>query len=245
MQQTKALIQRVRRIDARYQHIDLGIEEQLGDIKPGQSLLVRQGDNWQPYLREHWWPIRITSHTLVVERPGHIHYEPGSFVNVLGPVGQFFRFRRSLRHVLLIAYDTPATPLMSMIPMLIANQTGVTLALMGEARGYPTSNLPPQVEIIQGEADLEWENRVMTIGLADQVFAVVRPDDEIRRFREVWQIFTDQRADIRKNYLFGVFQSIQPCGTGACQACMVRLNSGTALLCTDGPTLDLTQVKLT
>lgn len=244
MQQTQAIIQRVRRINPQYQHIDLGIDEQLSDIKPGQSLLVRQGESWQPYLREQWWPVRISPQTLVIERPGHIKYEPGDFVSVLGPVGAFFRFRRSLRHVLLMAYDTAPTPLMAMIPLLIANQTSITLVLLGDASTYQTAHLPGQVEVIHGSATLEWEERVMTVGLADQVFAIVRPDDEIRRFGEIYRMFADLRADIRKNYLFGVFQSIQPCGAGACQACMIRLKQGTALTCMDGPTMDLSQVQL-
>ncbi|MBZ0298325.1 MAG: hypothetical protein K8J31_01215 [Anaerolineae bacterium] len=244
MQQTQALIQRVRRINAHFQHVDLGIEEQLGDIKPGQSLLVRQTQDWQPYLREQWWPVRIAPNLVVVERPGHIKYEPGEFISVLGPVGSFFRFRRSLRHVLLIAYDTPPTPLLSMIPLLIANQTSLTLVLLGEAAAYQTDHLAGQVEVIHGGADLEWEHRIMTVGLADQVFAVARPDDEIRRFGDIWRMFAELRADIRKNYLFGVFQSIQPCGAGVCQACMIRLKQGTALTCVEGPTLDLSQVQL-
>ena len=244
MQQTKAIIQRVRRINPKYQHVDLGIEDLLSDIKPGQSLLVRQREDWNPYLREQWWPVRISPQTLVVERPGHIRYEPGDFVSVLGPVGEFFRFRRSLRHVLLMAYDTPPTPLMSMIPMLLANQTSITLALMGDAQTYETTHLPAQVEVIHGGGDLDWEGRVMTIGLADQVFAVVRPDDEIRRFGEVHRMFTELRGDMRKNYLFGVFQGIQPCGAGACHACVIRMKQGTALACMDGPTLDLSQVNL-
>ena len=245
MRQTKAIIQRIRRINAHYQHVELGIEDDLSEIRPGQSLLVRQDDNtWQPYLREQWWPVLMTDQKIVVERPGSFKYEPGTFINVLGPVGAFFRFRRNLRHVLLIAYDTPPTPLLSMIPMLIANQTSITLALLGSATEYRTEHLSPQVEVNHGSADLEWENRVMTVGLSDQVFVVVRQDDEILRFGKVWHMLHDLRADIPKNYLFGTFQSIQPCGAGACHACMVRMQQGTALICTDGPTLDLSQVKL-
>ncbi len=244
MRQTQAIIQRIQRINPRFQHVDLGIEGDLGKILPGQSLLVRRGDSWQPYLREQWWPVKITPETLVIERPSDIRYEPGEIVNVLGPVGAFFRFRRSLRHILLLAYDTPPTPLLSMLPLILANKTSVTLVLLGQATAYKTEHLPPQVEVIHGNADLEWDDRVMVVGLADQVFAVVRPDDELRRFGEIWQMFSELRADVRKQYLFGVFQSIQPCGAGACHACMVRMVEGTVLACSDGPTLDLAMVKL-
>jgi hypothetical protein len=49
---------------------------------------------------------------------------------------------------------------------------------------------------------------------------------------------------VPKNYLFGVFQPVMPCGTGACQSCMLRANQGTSLICVDGPAYDLTQVDL-
>lgn len=244
MRQTKAIIQRIRRINPHYQHVDLGIEDSLSDIKPGQFLLTRQDDEWQPYLREQWWPVQISPQMLIIERPAHFKHEPGDIVNVLGPVGSFFRFRRSMRHMLLLADDTPPTPLLSMIPMLLANQTSVTMVLLGAATTYDTAHLPPEVEVIHGGADLDWENRVMTVGLADQVFVTVRPDDEMLRFGKIFQMFSELRADIPKNYLFGVFQPVQPCGAGACQACMVRLKQGTTLACSDGPALDLAQVKL-
>jgi NAD(P)H-flavin reductase len=244
MRQTQAIIQRIRRVNAQYQHVELGIDESLSDINPGQSLLVRQDDSWQPYLRERWWPVQISPQKVVVERPNNVRYEPGDIVNVLGPVGSFFRFRRSLRHVLLLAYDTPPTPMLSMIPLLTANQTGITLALLGTASAYKTEHLPPEVEVVHGTADLEWENRVMTVGLADQVFATVHPDDEIMRFSKIWHMFSELRANIPKNYLFGVFQPVQPCGIAACYACMIQMKQGTALACTDGPTIDLSMVRL-
>jgi hypothetical protein len=179
-----------------------------------------------------------------VERPVETHYEPGQVLDLLGPVGSFYRYQRSLRHMLLLAYDTPPTPLLAMIPLLIANQTSITLVLLGDAQRYDTRHLPPLVEVIHGGADLEWENQVMGIGLADQVFAVVRPDDEMRRFGELWKLFSGLRADMRKYYFFGVFQSVLPCGAGACSACMLRTKAGTMLVCTDGPALDLSTLAL-
>jgi hypothetical protein len=244
MQQTQAIIQRVHRINTRYQRLDLAVEGALNEIQPGQSLLVRRGKTWQPYLREQWWPVYITRDTLVVERPGDERYEPGEVLDVLGPVGKYYMYRRSLRHVLLLAYDTMPTALLAMIPLLLNNQTSVTLALLGDARWYETTHLPPQVEVLHGGGNLEWENQVMTVGLADQVFAVVRPDDELRRFGELWTLFNSLRADLPKYYLFGVFQSVLPCGAGACSACMLRMKETTALICIDGPAFDLAQVEL-
>jgi NAD(P)H-flavin reductase len=246
MQETQAIIQRVRRINPNYQHLDLAVEPSLSQMHPGQSLMARLTDRWEPYLREQWWPVEFRKrNTIVIERSGEQRYEPGQPVKLLGPVGSPFRFRRSLRHILLLAYDTAPTILLPVIPLLLANNTSITLALLGSAAEYDTKHLSPEVEIVHGDPDLNWPGRVMTVGLADQVFAVVAPDDELLRFGKLWSLFTDLRADVPKNYLFGVFAPVQPCGAGACGACMIRMKEGGSKLnCMDGPALDLSQVVL-
>ncbi len=252
MKETEAIIERVRRVSETHQHLIVAVDSSLTSIKPGQSFLARVGDSWTPYLREHWLPVAIEKNMLVIERPASSYYEPGTIVSLIGIIGQPFRFRRTLRNVLLVAYNSEPTPLMMTIPALLANNVSVTLLMLGT--DYSTQHLPPEVEVIQGEvkpdkelpADkLDWANRVTTIGWADQVFATVPPDDEIAGFREIFGLFSALRADIPANYLFGVFRPLLPCGVGACSACMVKLKEGTALMCVDGPALDLTKVSLT
>ncbi len=244
MQETVAIIERIRQINTKIQHVELTVKPPLNKALPGQSLLVRVHSGWHPYLREQWWPVSFAPNTLVIERPGDVRYDPGHVVSVLGPVGEPFRFRGRVRHVLLLAFDTPPTLLLSMIPILLNSQASITLVLAGSAITYDTRHLPPEVEVVHGDANLNWPNRVMTIGLVDQIFAVVRPDDESLRFAHVWGAIQTSRAEIPKNYLFGVYNPALPCGAGACQACMIRLKQGTALACTHGPALDLTQVVL-
>lgn len=251
MKETEAIIERVRRVNETHQHLFVAVDSSLTGIKPGQSVLARVGETWEPYLREQWLPVAVQKNMLVIERPNTIRYEPGTIVSLIGAVGQPFRFRRTLRNVLLIAYNTEPTPLMMTIPALLANNVSVTLLLLGT--NYNTEHLPPEVEVIQGEVNpdkeqpaerLDWANRVTTIGWADQVFVAVSQDDELSGFREIWNLFSALRADIPANYLFGVFRPLQPCGVGACSACMVKLKEGTALMCVDGPALDLTKVPL-
>ncbi len=244
MYETQVIIQRVRAINAQVQHVELALPDALVEMLPGQTLLVRTGSGWDPYLREQWWPVQFSAASVVVERPAASVYEPGQTLDVLGPVGEPYRFRRTLRNVLLLAYDTPPTALLPMIPLLLDNQTGVTVILLGSAADYSATHLPAEVEVVRGGADLNWADRVMTVGLADQVFAVTHPDDEIGRFKRLWEMFQSVRADIPRHYLFGVFRPLLPCGTGACQACMIRQQQGAvALVCRDGPALDLAQVK--
>jgi NAD(P)H-flavin reductase len=251
MKETQAIIERVRRISETHQQLHVAVESSLRGIKPGQSVLARVGENWNPYLREQWWPVDVQKNLLIIERPADLRYEPGTVVNLIGTVGQPFRFRRTLRSVLLLAYNAEPTPLLFTIPALLANNVNVTLLLLGT--NYDTHHLPPEVEVIQGEvktgapvAKLNWPNRVTTIGWADQVFATVGPQDEMAFFGEIWTLFSELRADVPANYLFGVFRPPLPCGVGACSACMVKLKENAmSLMCTEGPALDLTKVSLT
>ncbi len=251
MKETQAIIERVRRISEKQQQLHVAVEPSLSAIKPGQSVLARVNESWTPYLREQWWPVDVQKNVLIVERPAETHYEPGTVVSLIGTIGQPFRFRRTLRNVLLLAYNTEPTSLLLTIPALLANKVSVTLLLLGT--DYDTHHLPPEVEVIQGEiktgapvAKLNWPNRVTTIGWADQVFVTVGAQDEMAFFTEIWTVFSELRADIPANYLFGVFRPPLPCGVGACSACMVKLKgSDMSLMCTDGPALDMTKVSLT
>jgi hypothetical protein len=244
MRETKAIIEKVSRLNDQYQRLHLATEDYLNDVKPGQTLLARLTERWDPYLREQWWPVDAAPNRIVVERPGSLRYEPGQSVSLLGLVGQPYRYRRNLRNVLFIANDAAPTPLMMALNWLLGNQVSVTLVLSGAAAQYPTQHLPPEVEVQHADEDLGWPNRVMTVGWADQVFVVVKPDDEIGRFGHIWNLFKELRAEIPKAYLFGVFQPVQPCGTGACQACLTPLHGGEHhLVCTQGPAVDLTLVK--
>lgn len=244
MKQTDAVIERIRRVNDQYQHLELAVDESLHRLRPGHTLLVRVEDTWQPYLREHWWPVDTDGKKLVVERPAHFDYTPGQIVDVIAPVGQPFRFRRTLRTVLLMAYDNPPTPLLLTIPWLLNNKVGVTLALLGTARNYGTQHIPPEVEVVHADDDLTWPDQVMTFGWADQLFITVSQEDELEHFSAIFNMIQSNRADITKNYAFGVFQSILPCGMGACHACTLQTRSGLRLICTDGPAFDLTQVTL-
>ena len=244
MRETQAIIERVRRVNETHQQLDLAVDPALSQVKPGQYVLARVGEGWTPYLRESWWYALSGKGTLTFERPAAIEYEPGQVVSLLGAIGQPFRFRRTLRNVLLLVHETEPAPLLSMIPSLLTSRVSVTMVLLGSAAVYTTAHLPPEVEVISGDSDMNWANRVTTVGWADQVFVVVPQPDELGHFSRVWDLFTQLRAEIPQGYLFGVFRPLLPCGTGACSACMVRTKNGHVLTCTQGPTFDLTQVLL-
>jgi hypothetical protein len=252
MQESRGIIERIRRINQHYQYVEVAVEnEALHKLKPGESLLIRFLDDdstqqhWDPYLREQWWPAgNNASGALIVELPYHRRYQPGQVLSVLGPVGQAYRFRKSLRNVLLLAYDSPPLPLTAMISQLLHHSIAVTMVLLGSARQYPTEHLPPEIEVIQGENGLVWADQIMTLGWADQIFVVVGQDDEQNRFAQVMRMIEEKRIEVPANYLFGVFQPPLPCGTGGCSACLVRSEGELVAVCTRGPAFDLTKVQL-
>lgn len=246
-QETDAIIEVTRRINPDYQHLELSLDtEKLGRIKPGQSLLVRvDPSSFDPYLRQQWWPVGLSGDRIVIERPATETYRPSQVISVFAYAGRPFRFRRTLRNVLLLAHDTPPAPLLMTIPWLLGNNIDVTLVLTGSAVHYDHEHLPERVAVERGDPDdLAWEAQVMTMGWADQVFSVVRQDDEALHFKRVLEHFREHRNDVPQQYLFGVFQSPLPCGAGACYACMVKTRKDNQLVCLDGPAFDLTQVIL-
>ncbi len=252
MHEVEGYIERIRRLNPDYQILELALDgEVLHKLKPGQTLLARLANpdseitTWHPYLREQWWPAGFTpNNLLLVEQPFSHRYQPGQVVELLGPVGEPYRFRPSLRNVLLLAYDTAPTPLTIMTRRLLHHDISVTLVLLGSARDYRTDHLPEEVEVVHGEDGLAWPERLMTLGWADQIFAVVNPDGERLNFGEVLRMVQQERIEVPKHYLFGVFQPLLPCGVGACHACMVRQKGQLIPVCRKGPALDLTQVNL-
>lgn len=251
MRETQAYIERIKRVNRDYQRLDLAVDQTLTSLLAGQALLVRriekdyQSERWDPYLRELWFPVDVhASNILSIELPARAPYAPGQLLSIIGPIGQPFRFRQKLRNILLIAYHTAPVPLLLMISSLLDQQVSVTLVLMGSARQYIADHLPGEVEIILADDNLNWNDMVMTLGWADQVFATVGPGDEMDQFADIMNLMRERRNDVPANYVFGVMQRPLPCGVGACHACALDLRGQQKLQCLDGPTFDLTTLRL-
>lgn len=243
MKETDAIIERIRAVNSTHQHLELAVDESLMSIKPGQFLMARAGNRWDPYLRTVWYPVDLRDSRIVVERPLSETYDVGQTVSLIGIAGDHYRFRKGVRNVLLVAYDCAPTPLLMMLPWLIRNNIAATLVLLGEAAQYETQHLPPEIEIIEGDSDLNWPNQVMTVGWADQIFACVAQDDENYRFAQLLTRIRERRSEVPKNYLFGVYQGFA-CGFGMCDVCAIPTEDGIKLACMKGPSFDLALVKL-
>ena len=136
MNETKAYIERIKRVNRDYQQLELAVDPSLTNMHAGQAVLARFMDNdyeieqWDPYLRELWFPVEIIAENkIIVERPAKVQYIPGQLLSLIGPIGQPFRFRRSLRNILLMVYHTPPSSLLMMLKPLLANQVSHIMGL--------------------------------------------------------------------------------------------------------------------
>jgi len=242
--ETHATIERTRHLSKDLQRIDLGLPKELARLKPGQSLLARPGQGWEPYLAENWIPVALDKHIVTIERPAGVNYLPGQAVTLLGPVGAPFPMRPGMRSLLLMALDTMPTPLILLTSLAVHLKIGITLVLGGRAREYPVKALPPEVEVVEGDLEHGWPNQVTTVGWADQVIAVANPRYRHQVYPALLEKLRQLRADIPKRFVLGLFDLPMPCGVGACGGCGVTCKDGEdRLVCLDGPALDLEEVN--
>ncbi len=249
--ESRAYIERIRRVSRGQQRLELAVEPSLAAILPGQALLVRRIEKdydeacWHPYLRELWHPVESRAGKILsVERDARASYAPGQLLSVLGPVGQPFRFHPKLRNMLLIAHDAAPAPLLLMLPALLARGVSVTLVLMASARAYDASHLPEELEIVLAEDDLSWQDMVMTWGWADQAFVLTRQAGADEALSQIMSLARERLHEIPANFLFAVAQRPMPCGVGACHVCMLQLRGAQKLQCLDGPAFDMTAMRL-
>ncbi len=238
-----AIIERVRRIGAGWQQVSIAVEETaLANIQPGQSLLVRTHNSWEPYLRSIWVPIDAdpAQNLIEIERPDSETYLPDVDIHLLGPVGIPFSLQKSTKNLLLIAQDFPPTRLRFLLNVALRSQRAVTVVLTGEAKKYPVAAFPTETEIIYSDDTQTWPSQKETLLWADQVFVVAPIPFYELYFSQLQQVALEIRHALPENYLNAVYDLPMPCGTGACMACMV---SSRQYACLDGPAFDLAKMR--
>jgi hypothetical protein len=247
MRETQAIIERVRRVSADLQQIDLSVDRALAQLRPGQSLFASLTENTScdPYLREQWIPVDILPGRVVVELSTERAYSPGAVVSLLSPVGRPIPLRPQLVHLLLIAEDVLPTPFALLARHAAGGGVAVTLVLGGQAIRYPLEQLPPEVEILRSDShDWNWPEQVETLNWADQVIALAPTHTQNDVYARLYETVAQLRHRvIPDHYLCGLYYPRLACGAGACLACQVTSRKETLLACSDGPAIDLKEVK--
>lgn len=245
MLEAQAIIERVRRIAATVQRLDLAVAAPHRTIGPGQLFLARTHDVYAPYLREPWIPVSSNGNHLIIERPANRLYTPGQIVSLIGPVGRPLDPPPSVRNLLLIAYEASPVALLLLATAILNRKGAVAMALIGRAADYPVEALPPEVEVVRAPSEEAWTDRHRMLSWANQVVAVALPHDTATLYTRLVDRIRAVRLELPPDFAFGMFHAPMPCGVGACQACVVTLSDGVdAPACVDGPAFDLSLVKL-
>lgn len=232
------------------------------DGRPGQFLMVRCAEegSYDPLLRR---PLAL--HRLDRSR-GEVELlvrvvgrgtgwlavrRPGDPLDVLGPLGQGFRFERRTRNLLLVAGGMGIAPLFAAAEEGVARGWAVTLVLGARTRGelYPAERLPPQIEVHIATDDgscgrpclvtdllddpalglLSWADQLLACGPRPMLAAL---DRAVRA----------ARLRPRPGFAQVSLEESMACGVGVCLGCVVRTRNGTARVCQEGPVFDLREV---
>jgi dihydroorotate dehydrogenase electron transfer subunit len=129
---------------------------------------------------------------------------------------------------LLVGAGAGVAPLAALADQALARDANVTL--LADAGGIPPEMLPPQVEYV---ATAESPPLADLVAWADQI-AVALPSEALPALAR-GIAGTSKPVQVALGGWLG-------CGTGICQACVVRTRRGPRRICRDGPVFDLAEL---
>jgi len=223
--------------------------------QPGQFLMIRCGEGWDPLL-----PRPMSFHRFRQvgdERQFAILFDlrgrgtdwlwrrqPGDLVSLFGPLGRGYAVRGESQNLLLVAGGIGISALVALADEAIARGGAVTL-LQGAktaARLFPSSSLPSEVEVVTATDDGSAGHRGLVTELlpqylpwADQVFAC-GPNAMYEAMAAI------MRQQASRKSVQVLLEEHMACGMGVCYCCAVFTRRGVRLVCKDGPRFELREV---
>jgi hypothetical protein len=189
---------------------------------PGQAALALAPGRGET-LRRTLFPAAIDAESFVADAEPPPAWQPGTRLDLLGPIGRGFSPPSAAQRWLLIGLGRSAARLLPLIPLGLARGATITLA------GPATRGLPSEVEILPNpEPALEW---------ADYIAIDLMPD----AFPTLPEVLT--RKDLHVGRVEVLAAGVMPCGFGVCGACAVGARHGWKLACVDGPVFDLNDLR--
>ncbi len=203
--------------------------------RPGQFLLARLSPAYDPYLRQAFFPSRLSQAGFAVDLPASSPVlslvAPGAIVDVVGPIGVAAPEIAARSRVLLIAHDPSA--LLPFAARAVESGGAATLLLSDP---YPLEVLDPQIEVRVGDlSSLASEFAPTT----DLVFMHVA--EHLRK--TLHHVLSESRTVLTPSSAYALCSLPTPCGTGACGACYLKTAHGQKLACLDGPFFPLAELE--
>jgi len=231
--------------------------------QPGQFLMIRCGQGWDPLL-----PRPMSFHrfrqpafggsgqaegerqfAVLFDVRGRVtdwlsRRQPGDGIDLFGPLGRGYAVGRGSQNLLLVAGGIGVAALVALADQAIAQGRAVTL-LQGArtAAGlFPSRLLPPEVEVISATDDGSAGHHGLVTDLlpeylpwADQVFAC----GPTAMFEAMAAVVRQQAS---RKPVQVLLEQRMACGTGVCYGCAVFTRRGVRLVCKDGPRFELREI---
>ena len=241
------------RLNASHHLIELGCDNPLPGMLPGQFAEVKVEDHPGTYLRRPFSIHRFdhatnTMHLLIKMVGGGTKaisaLEKGKKLNVMLPLGKGFTLFKN-KKVLLVGGGCGVAPLYFLaeqlskrdntITILIGGRSATDILLAKEYSAYGTVHISTEDGTL-GEKGMVTGNPLLSAGKPDfdQIYCC-GPDGMMRAVAHI-----AEKANISCEVSL---ENTMACGIGACLCCVVETKRGHECVCTEGPVFDANELK--
>lgn len=239
-------------LNIEYFILRLSINQEIGDIKPGQFVQVRVDDSRSTFLRR---PISVydvdnseNSIHLLIKIAGEgtlalSHLKPGSRVNLLMPLGNSFTIPPEGSRSLLVGGGVGVAPLYLLGKML--KERGLSFNYL---LGYRSSSQVIEQSKFRELADLHITTEDGTEGVKGVV--TDHPLFGADGFTNIFCCGPDpmMRAVAALAFSKGIdcevsLENMMACGIGVCLCCVEPTVRGNVNTCTEGPVFNIKELK--
>lgn len=193
--------------------------------QPGEYFLAFAPGSCQ-VLPTALFPYEIDPETLTLcgYFPGE--WQPGTFINVQGPLGNGFHLPSSAVKIALLATDAALSDRLYAL-MLQSLSRGLAVAWVADTL---PEQFPPQVELLESSDLIEavnWSDYSAAAVTHAELGALLRKFDRHTELKK--------RVDV-------LIDTPMVCGNAHCGVCAVETKKGWKLACKDGPVFNLEEV---
>ena len=208
------------------------------------------------YVRTPLFPARLEPDGFdVLVPPEHpaAALQPGSEINLIGPLGRGFEVPETAHRLLLVA-DTIHLPVL--LPLTYPDNSilstipgfSITLLLSAPtaAELYPIRLLPPALEVHVVTGDGSAGHGTSSVDLLPDLVRwadCVCIADDAARYPAMAEVVREVRLRPDRRFAQALVVPPMACGVGACQGCGIPTSRTTRLACTDGPVFDLLELR--